>query len=59
MIVLTAYLVEIRHDCVFANGSLHCYSAFELWGSVIFSVYLQQCIDCVLNLPLNEGQRLV
>ena len=21
----------VNHDCVFANASLHCYSAFELW----------------------------
>ena len=21
----------LNHDCVFANASLHCYSAFELW----------------------------
>ena len=28
-------------------------------SSVILSVYLQQCIDCVFNLPLNERQCLV
>ena len=28
-------------------------------SSMIFSLCLQQCIDCVLNLPLNERQYLV
>ena len=28
-------------------------------SSVIFSLCLQQCIDCVLNLPLDERQCLV
>ena len=43
----------------FPSSSLHSHSAFELWDSVIFSVYLQQSIDCVSNLPLNERQCLV
>ena len=29
---LIAILVQnVNHDCDFANASLHCYSAFELW----------------------------
>ena len=25
------FKLYVNHDCVFANASLHCYSAFELW----------------------------
>ena len=49
--------LDLSYNCVFANTSFHCYSAFELWKlSDFFSLCLQQCIDCVLNLPLNHGQ---
>ena len=50
----------LNHGCVFAPllrstviVRLNCGS------SVISSFRLQQCIDCVLNLPLNERQCLV
>ena len=49
----------LNHGCVFANALLHCYSRLNCGSSVISCFCLQQCIDCVLNLPLNERQCLV
>ena len=50
--------LHLNHDCI-ANASLHCYSAFELWELSDFLPCLQQCIDCVLNLPLDDRLCLV
>ena len=47
--------VTVNHDCVFCK----CFAPLNCGKSVIFSFCLQQCIDCVLNLPLNERQCLV
>ena len=54
-----AILVQnVNHDCDFANASLHCYSAFELWDLSNFLPLFTAVIDCVLNLPSNERQLL-
>ena len=48
--ILTVFLQMLRSTFIVR---LNCGS------SVIFSLCLQQCIDCVLNLPSNERQYLV
>ena len=44
----------VNHDCVFANASLHCYSAFELWE---LSDFLP--LFTAVHRPLDERQCLV
>ena len=47
-VILKRLELYLKHDCVLQMLRYsHC---------VIFFLCLQQCIDCVLNLPLNERQ---
>ena len=47
----------LNHGCVFANASLHCYGAFELWEFSEF-LLLFTAVDR-LCFKLNERQCLV